>query len=272
MNGQPRPVGATHSLMPLLTDPARLKRAARASMRAASTPGADGVTWKTYRDHLDARLADLARQLASGAWQPAPPVIAELAVGEKTVPVVIPTVEDRIVHRAIRACVEPILDTVAYSEWMFGWRPGHSRVNALTYAAGLSPAGAPAWVADVDVAAVTRGGTVDEAVGSLARWIYDGTFLDVVRRALNALPSTLSPGCGLTPMLTNLRLLPVDRQLDGLAVVRVTDNYAAFCPDQTAAADAQARIVAALATVDLRPNQTKSKIWQPNLEDLFLAG
>lgn len=272
MNCQPRYVGAAHSLMPLLTDPARLKRAARASMRAASTPGADGVTWKAYRDHLDARLADLASRLKSGTWQPAPLVVADLAIAEKIVTVVIPTVEDRIVHRAIRSCAEPILNVVAYPDWMFGWRPGRSRVDALTYAAGLSPAGAPAWVADVDVAAATRGGTVDQAVGWLARWIHDGTFLGVVRRALGALPSPLAPGCGLTPMLTNLRLLPVDRQLDELAVVRVTDNYAVLCPDRTSAADAQARIVAALAAVDLRPNLTKSKIWQPNLEDLFLAG
>jgi hypothetical protein len=73
-------------------------------------------------------------------------------------------------------------------------------------------------------------------------------------------------------MLTNLRLTAVDEQLTGLRLVRLTDNYTAFATSRTRAHTASARITAALHTQGLAPNPAKSKVWQPNPEDLYLAG
>ena len=81
-----------------------------------------------------------------------------------------------------------------------------------------------------------------------------------------------APGSGLTPMLTNLRLLPADEHLGDLPIVRVTDNYAVFASDRQEAETAFVRVTDALAVAGLHPNPRKSKVWQPNLEDLFLAG
>src|SRR5262249_54644484 len=176
-----------------------------------------------YRRDLDARISDLATRLRSGTWQPAPVRPVTWPSWGKIMTVAVPTVEDRIVHRALRLAAEPVLIRDAYPAWMYGWRPRAGRVEAVTAAAEHLAAGRT-WVADLDVAAATTGATVHQAMDWLTRWIHDGTYLRLVRRVLDELPSPLAPGSGLTPMLTNLRLTAVDGQLSGLRLVRLTDN------------------------------------------------
>ncbi|MFF3665497.1 RNA-directed DNA polymerase [Microtetraspora malaysiensis] len=263
---------AAHTLMPLVADPARLKRAARDMMRRPGAPGSDGVTWALYRDGFNRRIAELAQRLRDGSWQPGPVrLMAIPSWGKKSLPLAIPTVEDRIVHRALRVAAEPVLIADAYPPWMFGWRPRGGRVEAVA-AATVHLASGRTWVADLDVAAATSGATVDDTMSWLARWIHDGTYLATVRRILAGLPSPLAPGSGLQPMLTNLRLARVDDQLTGLHLVRLTDNYTAFRTNRRAAEQDADRITAALAACGLAPNASKSKVWRPNPEDLYLAG
>jgi RNA-directed DNA polymerase len=263
---------APHSLMPLVTDPARLKRAARQLMRRCGSPGVDAVTWAQYRNGLDARITALAGRLRDGTWTPGPVRPLVIPSWGKTLPLAIPAAEDRIVHRAVRTAAEPVLImTGAYPPWMYGWRPRAGRVEALTAAAAHLAVGRT-WVADLDVAAATSGATPEEAMSWIARWISDGSFLRLIRLVTASLPAPLSPGRGLTPMLTNLRLARADEQLGGVAVIRFTDNYTAFCRSRGEAEEAAARITAALAASGLRPNTAKSKIWRPNPEDLYLAG
>lgn len=154
---------------------------------------------------------------------------------------------------------------------MFGWRHGQGRIHALTYAQhqGIT---SPCWVADIDIAHATAGGTVVQALGWLAQWVHDGSFLTIVRHALEGLPSPLAPGSGLTPFLTNLRLLRIDHTLTEITVVRVTDNYVIFCTGRQEAQRAFDHLAQVLSVCALQPNPAKSKIWRPNLEDLFLAG
>jgi RNA-directed DNA polymerase len=268
-----RPAGpAPHSLMPLVTDPARLKRAARQLMRRTGSRGADGITWAQYRDGLDARISALSGRLRDGTWTPGPVRALAIPSWGKTLPLAIPAAEDRIVHRAVRQAAEPVLEaTGAYPPWMYGWRPRAGRVEALNAAATRLGDGLT-WVADLDVAAATSGATTEEAMAWTARWITDGSFLRLVRLIITSLPAPLTPGSGLTPMLTNLRLTQADEQLATLTAIRFTDNYTAFCRSRSEAGHAAARITAALATAGLRPNEAKSKIWQPNPEDLYLAG
>src|SRR5262244_221378 len=114
---------AAHSLMPLVADAARLKHAARALMRHRSAPGSDGLTWAGYRRDLDARIGALATRLRSGTWQPARVRLVTWPSWGKVMTVAVPTVEDRIVHRALRLAAEPVLLRDAYPAWMYGWRP-----------------------------------------------------------------------------------------------------------------------------------------------------
>ncbi|MFQ6197707.1 reverse transcriptase domain-containing protein [Streptomyces sp. NPDC000405] len=262
---------AAHSLMRQVTEVSYLKRAARQCMDRSGAPGADGMTWKEFRQGLHTRLDDLSCRLRDGTWRPDPVRTVRFEAWGKDYELSIPTVGDRVVHRAVRNAIEPVLERDAYPPWMFGWRPRAGRPLAIAAAAGHLTVGR-VWVADIDVAAATRGVALKQAVSSVARFIHDGSLLALLRRILTALPNPLAPGSGLTPMLTNLRMTPVDHILADLAVVRLTDNYAAFCPTRADAETAWQRIVDALATHGMSPAPAKSKIWRPNPEDLYAAG
>ncbi|MEV3925893.1 reverse transcriptase domain-containing protein [Actinomadura coerulea] len=271
MSGRPRPGPAAHSVMRQVTSERALKRAARQCMGRTGAPGPDGMTWRAFRQDMPARLAALSARLTDGSWQPSPARIAEFHAWGKDYRITIPTVADRVVHRSLRNAVEPVLERDAYPPWMFGWHRRAGRPLAIAAAARHLNSGLP-WVADIDVAAASRGVTLDDAVTFVARFVHDGTLLALLRRILAALPDPLAAGSGLNPMLTNLRMTPVDQQLTGLAVVRMTDNYTLFCPTHAAAADAYQHLVDTLAAHGMSPAPGKSKIWRPNPEDLYAAG
>ncbi|MFF4924220.1 reverse transcriptase domain-containing protein [Kitasatospora sp. NPDC001261] len=267
MSGGP----AAHSLMRQVTDPRLLKRAARQCMGRTGAPGADGMSWHAFRQDMPRRLAELSGRLADGTWQPHPVREVVFDGWGKQMRLAVPTVTDRIVHRALRAAAEPVLERDAYPPWMFGWRPRRGRPQAVAAAAAHLQAGRT-WVADLDVAAASSGVPLEQALHSIARFIHDGTYLALLRRALTALPDPLAPGSGLAPMLTNLRMTPVDEALADLPVVRLTDNYTVFSPTRADAEHAWQRTVQALAEHGMRPAPAKSKIWCPNPEDLYAAG
>lgn len=261
-----------HSLMPYLLEEKHLVAAARACMRRAAAPGADGITWKLYRQGLRPRLADLAGRLADGSWTPGPTLHVTLTTfAGKEFAAVVPTVEDRIVHRALRGALDPVLDR-ALADWASAYRPGRNRVTAVRQAAAHVAAGF-GWVADVDVADSSAGGDTEEFVDRLAELVADGPFLAVFRAAIDGLPSPLVPGSGLWPVLFHLRMNQVDQRLADLRVVRFADNYAAFAADRAGATSAFERVRSALAAAGLRPNPRKSTVRPPhraNPEDLFL--
>ncbi|MDQ3933056.1 MAG: reverse transcriptase domain-containing protein [Actinomycetota bacterium] len=178
--------------------------------------------------------------------------------------------EDRVVHRAMRDCLEPLLEAHAFADSVHGYRPGRNRVTAVRHAYHLLSDGLTE-VADIDVAKASTGGTVEETVSSLARWVSDGVFLHRVRHVLEGLPEPLMPGSGLSPLLLNVRLCSVDDALSDLNFVRFADNYCVFCPTPADAEVAHKRVSQALADQGLEVAQGKSGIRsEPNPEDLFL--
>ncbi|MEU5811559.1 RNA-directed DNA polymerase [Streptomyces sp. NPDC047718] len=185
------------------------------------------MTWKTFRQDMPARVEILSAALSDGTWRPGPLRIQEFDAWGKRHTVTTPTAADRIVHRALRNAIEPVLERDAYPPWMFGWHRRAGRPLAVAAAARHLHAGL-SWVADIDVAAASRGVALEDAITSVARFVHDGHVLALLRRILTALPDPLAPGSGLSPMLTNLRMTPVDQQLTGWLAVRMTDNYTLF--------------------------------------------
>ncbi|GIG02092.1 hypothetical protein Cci01nite_71850 [Catellatospora citrea] len=242
-------------------------------MRRSSAPGADGMSWAAYRKGMRARLADLAARIHSGQWTPGPLRTVQLtSYAGKQFPAVIPTVEDRIVHRALRHILDPILDAAVLADWVSGYRPGRNRITALRQVDAHLHGGS-AWLADVDVAAASAGSSAQELTGWLAQYVQDGSFLALFRRAVEGLPSPLVPGSGLWPVLFQLRLAQADARLGHLRVVRFADNYIACARSGDEAATAVSDITQALAVVGLAPNARKTQIRPPYLalaEDLFL--
>jgi RNA-directed DNA polymerase len=257
--------------MPLVYGEAQLRRAARACMRRCSAPGADETTWAGWRDGAGERITALSQALHAGTWRPAPlrPVLITNYFG-KQFHVYVPTAADRIVHRAMRSAVEPVLEELAFRDWVSGYRPRRNRITALSQVMAHIEAGRT-MVADIDVARASAGSTAQEVTGWLADYVTDGTFLALFRTVLSGPPEPIAPGTGLAPLLINLRLSRVDARLGGLAVVRFADNYCLLAATPEGAEDAFAQATAALAAEGLAPNARKSRIrGRANPEDLFL--
>ncbi|WP_220450007.1 reverse transcriptase domain-containing protein [Kitasatospora xanthocidica] len=260
-----------HSLMPFLVEARHLKAAARACMRRAGSPGADGMSWAQFRQGMDGRLEALAEELRTGSWRPGP--LREVAITTytgKAMRSVIPTVADRIVQRAMRSAIEPVLEQRAFADWVSGYRAGRNRITAVRDSDRHLREGFR-WVADVDVRRVSEGSCAAEVTDWLAEHVADGSFLRLFERVLEPLPCPLVPGTALAPLLINLRLSRADARLAGLRTVRFADNYCVFCDDAEQAGEALKAITGALARCGLRPNLAKSKVWAGvNAEDLFL--
>lgn len=263
-------VPQSHSLMPLLGEK-HLRRALRQCGRRSSSAGADRMTWHGLRQQAAVLLPQLATQLAAGTWRPGP--LREVTIptyAGKLMPTAIPTVVDRLVHRAVRNAVEPVLEARTFAEWVSGYRPRRNRNTALRQATAHLGNGYRC-VADIDAARVSEGVGVDEAVEWFAEYVHDGAFLHLLCVALAGLPAPVIPGSGLAPLLINLRLSQVDKELTQLRVVRFADNYCAFAATMEQAQEAFWHISDAMLVVRLQPNSDKSRLRHAaNAEDLFL--
>jgi hypothetical protein len=189
----------------------------------------------------------------------------------KLLPIAIPPVEDRIVHRTIRNCLDSVLEENALLDFVSGYRRRRSRLTAVRQAAAYLIA-KKQWVVDIDITDCWKGPTVDEIVAGLASWIADGSFLHLVRLILEALPEPLMPGGGLSPTLINVRLIPVDHLLQGFSVVRFVDNYCLFCKSRDEAVAALSAVDDVLARFRLQASRKRAIRFHPNPEDLFLFG
>lgn len=98
----------------------------------AETPGVDGLACRHWRDRLDQRLKELAEQLRSRRYQPDEVRLVEVpkSSGHGTRTLGILTVRDRIVQSAIKQILEPTLEPTFHPH-SFGFRPGRSVVAAL---------------------------------------------------------------------------------------------------------------------------------------------
>jgi retron-type reverse transcriptase len=100
--------------------------------RKNGAPGVDGVTWAAYGDNLEANLRTLLQKAKSGSYQ-APPVrrvhIPKGTEGE-TRPIGIPTLEDRVLQRAVLMLLEPIVEQ-EFLDTSYAFRPGRSAHQAL---------------------------------------------------------------------------------------------------------------------------------------------
>ncbi|MFF2955876.1 reverse transcriptase domain-containing protein [Kitasatospora sp. NPDC057965] len=229
------------------------------------------MSWAQFRQGMDGRLEVLAEQLRTGSWSPGPlREVGITAYTGKTFSSVIPTVGDRVVQRAMRSAIEPVLEQRAFADWVSGYRAGRNRITALRDSDRHLREGYR-WVADVDVQRVSEGSNATEVTDWLAEHVADGSFLRLFERVLEALPFPLVPGTALAPLLINLRLSRADARLAGHRTVRFADNYCVFCDGAEQAGEALEAVTRALARCGLRPNLAKSKLWAgANAEDLFL--
>jgi CRISP-associated protein Cas1 len=189
---------------------------------------------RRFGDRLDEELVRLAADLAWGSYEPRDLTQVVIPAGEELRRLLIPSVRDRVVERAILDIVTPIVDP-----WLgpaaYAYRPGLGVVDAVQAVAALRDEGL-AWVARTDVDDCFPSVPVGLARRMFGALVDDADLLRVVdlllarmsivaehgRRITRGLPQ----GCALSPLLANLVLTHVDDALlgQGFPVVRYADD------------------------------------------------
>jgi RNA-directed DNA polymerase len=163
----------------------QLRRAYFAVKRAAAA-GIDGETWQHYGAALEANLQDLSERLKRGAYRAKPVRRAYIPKTDgRQRPLGVPTLEDKIVQRAVVAVLNAIYDT-DFLGFSYGFRPKrspHLALDALTVGIMTKKVN---WVLDADIRAFFD--TLDH--GWLIRFIEhrvaDRRVVRLIQKWLNA--------------------------------------------------------------------------------------
>jgi len=249
-------------------------KAAWAAVKA--NDGAGGVDRKTIeatRVHLQSHWPGVREKLYAGTYQPAAVRAVQIAKDSGgTRRLGIPTVQDRLIQQALHQAMSAALDP-QMSEHSYGFRPNRSAHDAVQAARGYVAQG-KGWVVDIDLRSFFDQVNHDKLMHLLGRQIADKRILQLIGRYLRA-PMQHADGTRekrtrgtpqggpLSPMLANLYLDPLDRELErrGIAFVRYADDIALFVSSERAAQRVLASVKEWLRKhLDLEINEDKSGI------------
>ncbi len=179
--------------------------------------GVDGVTAEEYEKHLEENLQSLLDRAKSGTYR-APPVRRvhiPKGSGSETRPIGIPTLEDKVLQRAVVMLLEPIYEE-DFHECSYGFRPGRSAHQALDALWKCSMRVGGGWVLEVDLRKFFD--TIDHAHlrDFLQQRVRDGVLVKLIGKWLNSgvmedgavsYPKKGSPQGGvISPLLSNVFL------------------------------------------------------------------
>src|ERR671926_341417 len=129
-----------------------LKEAYRRT-RKDGAAGVDGVTAEDYERDLEGNLQRLLDRVKSGTYQ-APPVrrvhIPKGGSSTETRPLGIPTLEDKVLQRAVVMLLGPIYEQ-DFLECSYGFRPGRSAHQALAAVWQQAMDLGGCWLVEVDI-------------------------------------------------------------------------------------------------------------------------
>lgn len=194
-----------------------LKEAYRRTRKDGAV-GVDGVTADEYEQDLEGNLQRLLDRAKSGTYQ-APPVrrvhIPKGGSTTETRPIGIPTLEDKVLQRAVVMLLEPIYEQ-DFSDCSYGFRPGRSAHEALTSFRDQLMGCRGGWVLEVDIRKFFDNLDHGHLRTFLQLRVRDGVLLRLIGKWLNAgvmedgnvsYPDAGSPQGGVvSPLLSNVFL------------------------------------------------------------------
>ena len=216
--------------------------------------GGDNISIAMYAPGAPRRLAEIADNLRRGKYRPGPYRLVDIAKkkgGKRRL--LIPTLEDRIVHTALAQVLTPVLEP-QFEDSSYAYRPGRSVKQAVQAITRWRKAGF--WhVIEADIVGYFDNIRHDLLLVKLtaglkgkagAHEIVDLVALTLEHQALQSgsMGRGVAQGSPLSPLLANLYLDALDEALDGKGVrlVRFADDFVILCkkrPDaQSALRDA----------------------------------
>jgi len=235
-------------------------------------PGVDHVTVEAFGNDLEAHVAKLHKALRDSSYKPQAILrvyIPKPGSNEQR-PLGIPTVRDRVVQGAVRHVVEPIFEK-EFAAHSYGFRPGLGCKDALRRVDDLLKEGF-VYVVDADLKSYFDTIPHDRLMSRLRERIADGRVLGLIESFLKAgimdglkewEPEEGAPqGAVLSPLLSNIYLNPLDRQLAarGYQMVRYADDFVILCRSQSEAEQALAETRQWCEAEGLTVHPTKTRI------------
>jgi len=162
--------------------------------RKDGAPGVDGQTWAEYAENLEKNLQSLLDRAKSGTYR-APPVRRvhiPKGTGRETRPIGIPTLEDKVLQRAVVMILEAIYEQ-DLCDCSYGFRPSRSAHQALESLWTQTMKIGGGWILEVDIRKFFD--TLDHGHlrAFLKRRVRDGVLLRLIGKWLNA--GVLEDGC-----------------------------------------------------------------------------
>jgi RNA-directed DNA polymerase len=185
--------------------------------RKDGAAGVDGMTATAYEADLEANLRSLLDRAKAGTYR-APPVRRvhiPKGTGSETRPIGIPTLEDKVLQRAVAMLLEPIYEQDFY-DCSYGFRPGRSAHQALEALWKQTMDSHGGWILEVDIRKFFD--TLDHAHlrAFLQQRVRDGVLTRLIGKWLQAgvmedgmvtFPAAGSPQGGvISPVLSNIFL------------------------------------------------------------------
>lgn len=206
--------------------------------RKDGAAGVDGQTAPGYEERLEENLRSLLDRAKSERYY-APPVRRvhiPKGDGKETRPIGIPTLEDKVLQRAVAMVLEAVYEQ-DFLDCSYGFRPGRSAHQALQALWNQTMAMKGGWVVEVDIRKFFD--TLDHAHlrSILSRRVRDGVLLRLIGKWLHAgvleagelsYPDAGTPQGGvISPLLANIYLHDVlDEWFEGTVKPRLRGKAA----------------------------------------------
>ena len=218
-------------------------------LKKDAAAGADGMTWRMYKEGLEGRLADLHDRVHSGAYRATPSRRVNIPKPDGgTRPLGVAAIEDKIVQKAVAEIILTPIYEAEFLGFSYGFRPrrgAHDALDAL--AVGITRRKIN-WVVDCDIRKFFDTVSRDWLVRFLEHRIGDKRVIRLIIKWLNAgvmedgewrddLRGT-PQGSGISPILANVYLHYVldlwfhkkwrSREVNGeTIIVRYADDFVA---------------------------------------------
>jgi len=240
----------------------------------------DGQTVAEYGENLSANLTSLEARAKQGTYRAPPAKRVHIPKNETaTRPIGMPTVEDKVLERAVAMLVEPVYEQ-EFLDCSYGFRPGrspHQALQALRTAIMTMRGG---WVLDVDVRKYFDTIPHQQLREVLRRRIRDGVIDRLIGKWLRAgiweagqvtYPEAGTPqGSVISPLLSNVYLHEVldswfereiKSKLHGTAeLIRFADDFVVVCSRREDAEALLEQVQARFASCGLTIHPDKTRI------------
>jgi len=240
----------------------------------------DGQTVAGYGENLEANLQSLLERAKSGTYRAPLVKRAHIPKSEtETRPIGMPTVENKVLERAVAMLLEPVYET-EFLDCSYGFRPGRSAHQALDAVRAAVMAMNGGWVLDVDVRKYFDTIPHQKLRDVLSLRIRDGVIGRLVGKWLKAgvweagqvtYPEAGTPQGGvISPMLSNIYLHEVldswfergiKPGLHGRAeLIRFADDFVVVCEKREDAEALLAQVTERFQSYGLTIHPEKTRI------------